>query len=184
MDRHHLSKVTASELSSPANYGMQDQRTLVKASSNQTKLSAPAYYDLRALNKVTNIKDQGDIGGCWAFATYASMESYLMPGENWIFSENNMKNLLSYAYPEGFDLNSSDGGNEFMSTAYLARWSGPVNESDDPYSTNSDLSPQNLSIQKHVQNVLYLPDREECFRQSDDKMGNPELRSSFYNNVL
>jgi PGF-pre-PGF domain-containing protein len=160
VDLHHLSKVSAAELSSPDNYGQQDAQTIRKFSSNQTELYTPAYYDLRALNKVTNVKDQGDLGDCWAFATYASLESYLMPQENWIFSENNMKNLLSSTYPEGFDLNTSDGGNEFMSTAYLARWSGPVNESDDPYSPNSVLSPHNLSIQKHIQNVLYLPDRQ------------------------
>ena len=167
VDRHHLSKITATELSSTDNYGVQDQRTLVKASNNRIKLTAPVSYDLRTLNRVTNVKDQGDIGGCWAFATYASLESYLRHGENWTFSEINMINILSNAYPEGFDLTSNDGGNEYMSTAYLARWSGPVNESDDPYSTNPELSPQNLTIQKHVQNVLYLPDKENV---SDNQM--------------
>jgi len=43
-------------------------------------VSAPAYYDLRALNRVTSVKDQGLEGTCWAVATYASMESCLMPG--------------------------------------------------------------------------------------------------------
>ena len=86
------------------------------------------------MRKGNDCERPGNAGACWAFATYASLESYLMPGENWDFSENNMKNLLSSAYPEGFDRdNPNDGGNEFMSTAYLARWSGPVAESDDPY---------------------------------------------------
>jgi len=58
------------------------------------------------------------------------------------FSENNMKNLLSIAYPEGFDRNAADGGNAIMSTAYLARWTGPVNETDDPYEPNSGVSQQ------------------------------------------
>lgn len=76
-------------------------------------VSAPAYYDLRALNRVTSVKDQGLAGNCWAFATYASLESSLMPGEIRDFSENNMKNLLSSAYMEGFDVNPNDGGKQF-----------------------------------------------------------------------
>ncbi|HAM51056.1 MAG TPA: hypothetical protein DCP92_10345, partial [Nitrospiraceae bacterium] len=47
-----------------------------------------------------------------------------------------------------------------MSTAYLARWSGPINESDDPYNPNPPYtSPSGLPVQKHVQEVLIIPDR-------------------------
>ena len=133
------------------------------------KISAPAYYDLRALNKVTSVKDQGEEGVCWTFATYGSLESYLMPGENRDFSENNMKNLLSSACPEGFDLNPNDGGNTFMSTAYLARWSGPVDETADPYSIYSLESPQDLPVQKHVQNILFIPDRKSSLDNNEIK---------------
>lgn len=116
-------------------------------------VSAPAYYDLRTLNRVTDVRDQGHEGTCWAFATYASLESYLLPEENRDFSENNMKNLLSSAYPEGFDYTPDEGGNHLMSTAYLARWSGPVDEADDPYDPSnysSVYSPTGLRVQKHI----------------------------------
>jgi PKD repeat protein len=48
-----------------------------------------------------------------------------------------------------------------MSTAYEARWSGPVNTSDDPYSATSSFSPRELGfpVHKHVQNVTFLPNR-------------------------
>jgi Cysteine protease len=122
--------------------------------------SLPSKYDLRTLNKVTSVKDQGSAGTCWAFATYGSLESYLMPGENWDFSENNLKNVLSTAAPAGFDF--ADGGNSFMSTAYLSRWSGAVKENDDPYSASSVYSPSELTlpIYKHLQNTLIPPDRQ------------------------
>jgi len=123
------------------------------------KDALPAKYDLRALGRVPPVKDQGNHGACWAFATFASLESTLLPGEAWDFSENNMKNLLSDQYPDGFDRNYSKGGTHKMSTAYLTRWSGPVNQSDDPYNITSPYSPTNLTVQKHVQRVDFIPDR-------------------------
>jgi len=117
----------------------------------------PGFYDLRLEGKVTPVRDQGNAGTCWSFASYGSLESFLLPGEMRDFSENNMKNLLTRAYPEGFDYVQDDGGNEKMATAYLARRTGPVNEEDDPYNTESDVSPTDLPPEKHVQNVLFLP---------------------------
>jgi C1A family cysteine protease len=119
----------------------------------------PTLFDLRTLDKVTPVRDQWSAGSCWAQATYASLESYLLPAESWDFSENNMKNLLSSQYPEGFDRAADDGGNAYQSTAYLARWTGPINETDDPYDPFSNVSPTGISAKKHVQNVLFLPDR-------------------------
>jgi len=119
----------------------------------------PAKYDLRANGKVSPVKNQGTAGVCWAFATVASLESTLLPGEVWDFSENNMKNLLSDLYPQGFTRNFTAGADHKESTAYLVRWTGPVNQSDDPYNATSPYSPPNLTVQKHVQRVDYVPNR-------------------------
>jgi C1A family cysteine protease len=117
------------------------------------KATYPASYDLREKGKVSKVKNQGDCSCCWAFSTYGSLESYLLPSESWDFSENNLKNT------HGFDKGLCEGGGGLMSTAYFARWSGPVTEADDPYNPSSSTSPPHLQVQKHVQDVYFLPDR-------------------------
>jgi len=118
-------------------------------------------YDLRDEGRVTPVKDQGTAGSCWTFASYASLESCTISNGVYDFSENNMKNRLSYNYSDGFDRASDEGGNSLMALAYLARWTGPVYESDDPYNDTSIYSDVNLPERKHVQEAIFLPDRYE-----------------------
>lgn len=160
----------------------------------QPLISYPNKYDLRQMNKVTSVKNQGYANTCWAFATYGSLESYLLPSENWNFSVNNLKNTY------GYDFQPNGPGNQFISTGYLTRWSGPVKESDDPYDPNNTTSPPNLPIQKHVQEVFYLPARANATDNNNIKwaimnyggvfsgmyiyggaLGNPQYTDSYYN---
>ncbi len=125
----------------------------VRPVSEKGMLSYPQQFDLRDHGRVSPVKDQGEEGSCWSFATYGSLESFFLPDEEWDFSENNMKNLVYR------DFDSDDGGSEFMSTAYLARWSGPICEEDDPYVAGSTDSPSDLPPVKRLDTVYFLPDR-------------------------
>ncbi len=126
-------------------------------------LTYPSIFDLRALGRLTPVKDQGSYGTCWAFASFGSLESTLMPGEEWDFSEDNM------AYWHGFDWDGYvDGGNFTMAAAYLLRWGGPFTEAQDPY-LGDHPSPDSLTVQKHVQQVLLLPPRTAATANDDLK---------------
>ncbi|MEI7434052.1 MAG: lectin like domain-containing protein [Methanomicrobiales archaeon] len=128
---------------------VQPTGTLVVAAASSDR------YDLRTLGKLSPIRNQGQDGNCWAFASIGSLESSLLPGERYDFSENNEKNLHGFGVPINL------GGNDFMATAYLTRWSGPVSETADPYSYGNSISPSGAPVEKHVQEVFFIPTRRE-----------------------
>ena len=125
--------------------------------SSATTLEAalPSAFDLRTTGRLTPIRNQGAYGTCWAFATFGSLESSLMPADSEDFSEDNLA-LGSGFFPVGTDLYNR-GGNAQMATAYLARWAGPVSEKDEPYGTGHVIP--GLGAREHVQDVVYLPTR-------------------------
>ena len=138
---------------------LEDQIIVSKAFDDGLLTDLPSSYDLRDYGLVTPIRNQGGSGSCWAFTTIAALESYLLKYENisYDLSENNMKNLMGLYGLNGTDW--KDGGNQYMSLAYLLRWSGPVEESDDPFSDWDTSSPTKLNLTKHVQDVLLIPVR-------------------------
>jgi C1A family cysteine protease len=122
---------------------------MVPATQALSRAGAPASYDLRTLNKVTPVKDQSPYGTCWAFATFGSMESNLMPSYLYDFSEDNLVRTA------GFDLNPyTGGGNELMSAAYLAHGNGPVSEADDPY--GDSVTPAGIQPRMRLLNMSYI----------------------------
>ena len=127
------------------------KKTGVSARAPRPLSSFPATYDLRSYGKLTAVRNQGSYGDCWAFATLASVESALLPGETADYSENNIA-MNSGFYRTGDPMN--EGGNSFMSTAYLARWNGPVNQADDPH---DGVKRAGLTVRKHLQDMFWLP---------------------------
>ena len=130
----------------------------------------PKTYDLRNITLtngsnvswVTSVKDQGSYGTCWAFAALDALESNILmnTGEYYNFSVSNLVNIMGKYGDEGYDFDGRYGGSYYLSSAYLTRWDGPVNESDNPYKPYSKYSPNNLTTIKHVQDILFIPLRQ------------------------
>ena len=125
----------------------------------------PVSYDLRALGRVTPIRDQGALGTCWAFAAMSALESnYLTriakgeidPVLGTVSSDVDLSELHMAWYsrndPDKAKVNtwsdyarkytnvkSIEGGNDSMSLVYFARLDGPVLETSLPYLSNQNV---------------------------------------------
>ena len=124
------------------------------AQESSGPVAAPATYDLRNVggtNYMTSVKNQGSCGSCWSFATYGALESGILMdgGSTRDFSENHLKNY------HGFDYGPCVGGHQWMSIAYMTRWSGPVNESDDPYNPSDDRPSPGGPVQGYLKEATW-----------------------------
>ncbi len=106
----------------------------------------------------STVKNQFDGNTCWAFASFSSLESYLLKNgqPEYNFSERNMMNN------HGHDWGYNDGGNSQIAVSYLAKWGGPVYETDDfdyypPSSSTKGYVEK--SVRKHVQDVVFISNK-------------------------
>ena len=136
--------------------------------------SFPERYDLRSEDFVTPVKDQGECGSCWIFATLGSIESFWkkLGLITYDLSENNA------ATENGFEGNPCDGGNPNQTTAYLIRGDGPISEADDPYVLGKKQYNPMFEPQGIVTDARFLPNDIDVIKQSITDYGG--LYSSFY----
>lgn len=138
--------------------------------SNDNNLTHPDFdplYDMRTAGPggtslLSPAKNQGSCGCCWTFATCSSVESKWIIDALGTFnlSENNIKEC------HNFDYLSCSGGNIDMSTAYLSRRSGPISETDDPYSTADGSCISGLTPVAYVADARFVPNDINTIKQA------------------
>ena len=112
----------------------------------------PHVYDYRTDGRIVRVKDQKDLGTCWAFASLTALETSLMNKYTYDFSEDHM------SCHNGYNLKQTEGGDYNMSMAYLSSWRGPVFEKEDPY--GDGVSPDGLSSAVHVQEMQIIESKD------------------------
>lgn len=135
----------------------------------------PAAYDLRNDGIVTDIKDQGASGICWAFSSLKAAESNairkgLLPNNKANFSENHLAWFSFHAsqkssdplqldgfYPISNDVDAAyyRGGSALIAFFTLARWSGIVME---------DAAPLQVDNQRQIKSMA------NSMKQADKKL--------------
>lgn len=145
----------------------------------------PASYDLRDRNRIGVIKNQGNTGTCWAFASLSALESDMLPEEAVQFSPDHM------SMSNSFHVDATAGGEYTMAMAYLSAWQGPVYEKDDPF--GDGRTEPGLAAVKHVQEIQimegkdYAKIKEAVFQYGGvqtslySDLGNSASSSAFFN---
>lgn len=129
-----------------------DTNTASFSSPEEKDTEWPSQYDLREKGKVSNVRDQGSWGTCWAFASLSALESSLLPEQQWQFSVDHL------VMQNGFHADVDEGGDFNMALAYMTGWTGPVTEEEDPY--GDGYSAEGLDAAVHLQEAVIINERD------------------------
>jgi C1A family cysteine protease len=144
----------------------------VKSTTYDTKFDLNSYIKENLV-----IKNQGNLGAYWAFASLGSLETNLALKNYYAnkktvlydFSEKHLNYSMSKSFIDstselGFQRNVEDGGIYLYAQAYLTNGMGAVNESDMSYDDNSESiyisDIQDKTVQTEVYDTIEFPSTE------------------------
>ncbi len=146
-------------------------------------------FSLADQGHITPIKDQGQEGNCWAFATIATIEGnwHKAYGESLDLSERHL------AVKNGFNL--PVGGNMMMSNGYLGLRKGPVLEKSLPYSQDQgpydgtyprkiQIAHSDYSRTQPIAGLRQAFKRDHYYSTLGDFKSNPKAYEDFYKDYL
>lgn len=145
------------------------RKNVDSTAKKKTASTLPQAFSLKDV--LPEVRDQGENGTCWAYGALASLESNLIQkgfaDSSIDLSENHLvwftyngKNTGTKSQYAGYDTHTSTnpynaGGNDYYSTATLARWYGAVNQQIAPTAISLNKSLQTES-QIQISDVNYL----------------------------
>ncbi len=120
--------------------------------------SVPSSFSLRDVGYMSAVKDQGQCGISWAFATYGAIEGSYGATSTLDLSEDHLKHLNGYDSVLGNG--SCSGGNIWKSLGYLSNFRGAIDEIMDPYaiSANSTYC-TTCKATSYIDNAIFIPSR-------------------------
>lgn len=136
----------------------------------------PESYNTDVVNQTDKVRNQGKWGTCWAFSSMTTLERRMEQdsSQKYDFSEEYMLQKMGKYGGLGYSVDTKNfGGNCFMSYAYMAGLNGIMNESDYPYDTRNDLSPDFDSSDKgnlRATDISYFFSSSSNKRNGEDRI--------------